>query len=144
MAEYKLSLAQVLNLSLELEGHKAQDGTVVLKGLLNQELNLVGKYWLTKLAKTVSEEKSKIETLRNDLVKQFGQDDGKGNIQIKIWADEENKVPNPDYVEFTNEFGKLLAETTTIQYEPIKLSLLSKIDTSENYVVFFDLVDANA
>lgn len=145
MAEYKLSLAQVLNLSLELEGHKdPKSGEFLVKGILNQELNLLAKYWLTKLAKTVADEKSKIEAIRNDLVKKYGEDDGNGNIQIKIHADAMGTQFNHKYLEFTNEFATLLAEKTTIQYEPIKLSLISKIDTTENYVILYDLVDATA
>lgn len=145
MAEYKLTLAQVLNLSIELEGHKdQQSGEVKVKGILNQELNLLAKYWLTKLAKTVSEEKAKIEALRNELVRKYGEVDDSGNIQIKIYTDETQTAVNPKYIEFNQEFSTLLAEKTTINYEPIKLSLISKIDTTENYVILFDLVDAAA
>lgn len=145
MAEYKISLNEVLNLAIELEGHKnPTTGEFTVKGILNQELSLLAKYWLTRLAKTIADEKAKVETLRNELVKKYGEEDGNGNVQIKIFSDEENKTVSPKYIEFSNEFSTLLAEQVTITAEPIKLSLLSKIDTTENYVVLYTFVDAEA
>ena len=141
MKEFALSLQEVLNLSVELEGFVSPETRkVVVKGLINQELSLVGKYWVSKLLNTIKDEKSKIETLRTELVKKYGTEVD-GNITIKVWTDDTQTATTPEYQEFSAELAKLLNEKVTIQFTPIKLSLLEKIDTTETYVTFFNFVD---
>ena len=145
MAEYKIKLGEILNLAIELEGYKnPETGETIVKGIINQELNLVGKYWLTKLAKTVADEKAKVETLRTELIKQYGTTNEDGSVHIQMYADENKTTFAPIYVEFMNELAKLLKEETSLTYESIKLSLLNKIDTNENYAILYNFIDPTA
>jgi hypothetical protein len=145
MAEYKIKLGEILNLAIELEGYKnPETGETIVKGIINRELNLVGKYWLTKLAKTVADEKAKVEALRTELIKQYGTTNEDGTVQIQMYTDETKTTFDPIYVEFMNELAKLLSEETTLTYEPIKLSLLNKIDTDENYAILYNFIDPTA
>lgn len=142
MKEYSLTLAEVLALDIELNGQIDQTtGVQRFKGLLNQSLPLVAKYWLTKLSKTVADEKAKVEAIRQDLVKKYGETDEQGNVSLKIYLDEEQTQVNPIFVEYSKEYGTLLNESVTIQYSPIKLSSISNIETTETYGVFYNFVD---
>lgn len=144
MKEYSLTLAEVLNLEIEINGHFDQASqTQKIKGILNQPLNLVAKYWITKLAKTVTDEKTKIDEIRNDLIKKYGVADESGQVTIKVFTDDAQTEINPAYQDFTKELGTLLAEKVTISYVPIKLSQLVSIETNETYATFYNFVDEN-
>lgn len=142
MKEYTLSLAEVLALDIELNGQYNQEtNTQVVVGLLHQSLSLVAKYWITKLAKTVADEKAKVENFKNDLIKKYGTEDEKGAMNIPVYMDESRTAINPAFIEFNNEFNTLLREQVTLQYTPIKLSWLEAIQTNETYGVLYGFVD---
>lgn len=147
MEKITLKLHEFYALDYELNGLvNQQTKTKLSKGLLNEKLSLVTKYWLSSLAKTVAVEKAAIEELKNELIKKYGTELPDGNVNIPIMiteTDEEGnnkEVINPKYEEFDKEFGTLLQTEKEIEYKPISLKELSELKTDEYYPVIFKLV----
>lgn len=159
MQKITLKLHEFYNLDAELNGIVNQGtGEKLSSGLLGEKLSLVTKYWISDLAKKVAAEKQAIEQIKNDLIKKYGKEDENGSITIPMLVEDvdEEGVPykdvdpdgketvrrkfNPDFQQFEKEFNELLQTEKDVEYKPIKLSELEKVETSENYTVFFKLV----
>ena len=83
MEKISLKLHEFLTLETELFGVKNQQtGEVTSKGLLNEKLSLVAKFWLNELGKKVAAEKESVEKLREELIKKLGTEE-EGQIFIK-------------------------------------------------------------
>lgn len=140
MEKIKLSLAELLTLEAELNGYvNPQSGEQVLSGFLKEKLNLATKYWLTKLSDKLTSKKKTIEVLRDELIKKFGEEKD-GNIGIETFLDEEKTKVNPKFIEFQDEWAKLLSEEEEIEYNPLTVADLEKIDSEGNYNLVFKLV----
>lgn len=140
MEKIKLSLAELLTLEAELNGYvNPQSGEQILSGFLKEKLNLATKYWLTKLSDKLTTKKKTIETLRDELIKKFGEEKD-GNIGIEAFLDEEKTKVNPKFIEFQDEWAKLLSEEEEIEYNPLTVADLEKIDSEGNYNLVFKLV----
>lgn len=140
MEKIKLSLAELLTLEAELNGYvNPQSGEQILSGFLKEKLNLATKYWLTKLSDKLTAKKKTIETLRDELIKKFGEEKD-GNIGIETFLDEEKTKVNPKFIEFQDEWAKLLSEEEEIEYNPLTVADLEKIDSEGNYNLVFKLV----
>lgn len=161
MEKITLKLFEFYNLDAELNGLTNQStGETLAAGLLREKLPLVTKYWLTELGKKVAAEKASVEELKNDLIKKFGKEDDKGGVSIPMVIDELDadgnpvmttdadgkevvkKTFNPDFQQFEKEFNELLQTEKELEYKPILLSDLAKLETEENYVTLFKLVKA--
>ena len=159
MEKITLKLFESYNLDAELNGLTNQStGETITAGLLREKLPLVTKYWLTELGKKVAAEKAAVEELKNDLIKKYGKEDDKGGIAIPMVIDdldadgnpikdtdaEDNEVIrkkfNPDFQQFEKEFNELLQTEKELEYKPILLSDLEKVETEQNYVTLFKLV----
>lgn len=140
MEKIKLSLAELLTLEAELNGYvNPQSGEQILSGFLKEKLNLATKYWLTKLSDKLTSKKKTIEVLRDELIKKFGEEKD-GSIGIETFLDEEKTKVNPKFIEFQDEWAKLLSEEEEIEYNPLTVSDLEKIDSEGNYNLVFKLV----
>ena len=141
MEKIKLSLSELLTLEAELNGYvNPTTGEQVLSGFLKEKLNLATKYWLTKLSDKLTSKKKTIETLRDELIKKFGEEKEGGSIGIETFLDEEKTKVNPKFIEFQDEWAKLLSEEEEIEYNPISVADLEKIDSESNYNLVFKLV----
>jgi hypothetical protein len=140
MEKIKLSLAELLTLEAELNGYvNPQSGEQILSGFLKEKLNLATKYWLTKLSDKLTSKKKTIEVLRDELIKKFGEEKD-GSIGIETFLDEEKTKVNPKFIEFQDEWAKLLSEEEEVEYNPLTVSDLEKIDSEGNYNLVFKLV----
>jgi len=140
MEKIKLSLAELLTLEAELNGYvNPQSGEQTLLGFLKEKLNLATKYWLTKLSDKLTSKKKTIEVLRDELIKKFGEEKD-GSIGIETFLDEEKTKVNPKFIEFQDEWAKLLSEEEEIEYNPLTVADLEKIDSEGNYNLVFKLV----
>ena len=140
MEKIKLSLAELLTLEAELNGYvNPQSGEQILSGFLKEKLNLATKYWLTKLSDKLTSKKKTIEVLRDELIKKFGVEKD-GSIGIETFLDEEKTKVNPKFIEFQDEWAKLLSEEEEIEYNPLTVADLEKIDSEGNYNLVFKLV----
>jgi hypothetical protein len=106
------------------------------------------KYELSDFSTELKGERSKVETLRDELIKKYGEDDGNGGILVKMYnevKDEEGnvvgKVVNPQYLEFDKEYGLLLNQEIEIEYPEItKEDLKDAGKTKDKYQVLFKLI----
>ena len=144
MAHIKLTLQEIYKLDSELNGFiNPSTGETLSLGLLNEKLNLVTKYWLTDLSKHVNVEKIVIEDLKAELVKKYGNKDENGNFEIPIWIDDNKSKFNPSYIQFQEEFNTLLQEEKEIEYHEFKLDDFKNIETSNNYIIFYKLIQVD-
>lgn len=146
-----LSLSEILELEVELNGSRNQKtGEVLFTGLLNQKLPIKTKYWLSRLGETVQSEKKTIDSLRDELVKKYGNEtEDKSGWTIPLRIEDKNAksadgapvlVPNPSFVEFNKEYADLLDTTKEIEHATISFDELADIETTDNYAVLFKLL----
>ena len=131
MKKIKLTLEEVYILNYELVGGNN------IKGILSEKLNLVLKYRLSKLSEELKKEVSLLDTLRNELIKKYGDLDDSGNYILPPTI--ENKI-NPKFIEFNKEFSELLSQEKELDYYEIELNDLKHIETEDNYIVLFKLI----
>lgn len=170
MEKITLKLYDFLNLEADINGVVDQrTGERVRKGLLQYPLPMGVKYWITKLSKTVGEEKTIIDGLKDELVKKYGTErdgsiivattieelDKKGNpikIKVKNQQGEEvevnKQIINPQYLAFEKDYAEILQQEKELEYRPILLSELAThdhpngLETEETYETFFKLVSS--
>ena len=144
MAHIKLTLQEIYKLDTELNGYANQStGEILSLGLLNEKLSLPTKYWLTDLAKKTSSEKLVINQLKEDLIAKYGTKDKDNIFEISIWTDETKTDFNPSYIQYQQEFSALLQEEKELEYHEFKLDDFKNIETSDNYIVFYKLIQVD-
>jgi hypothetical protein len=151
MQNTTLQLGQILQLETEVNGVvNTQTGETISKGLLKEVLKFKTKYWLMQLSDDLVEEKKKIESFRDQLVKELGEEDETGAISLPVFInevkDEEDKVVsrevNPKFLDFQEKFNELLAETKEINHGKFLLEDFELVESAEVYPVFFKLISA--
>jgi hypothetical protein len=149
MDKITLKLGDVLQLESEINGYvDQQSGEQIYEGFSKQNLSIILKYELSDFSATLKGERSKVDALRDDLIKKHGEDDGKGGLWVKMHnevKDEEGniigKVINPKYVEFDKEYGTLLNQEIELEYPEItKEDLKDAGKTKDKYQVLFKLI----
>jgi hypothetical protein len=149
MEKITLKLGDVLQLESEINGYvDPQSGDQIYEGFTKQNLSIILKYELSDFSTTLKTERTKIDSLRDDLIKKYGEDDGKGGLWVKMhneMKDEEGnvigKVINPKYLEFDKEYGTLLNQEIELEYPEItKQDLKDAGKTKDKYMVLFKLI----
>ena len=144
MAHIKLTLQEIYKLNTELNGFINPSTSEILSlGLLNEKLSLPTKYWLTDLAKKTSSEKLVINQLKEDLIAKYGTKDKDNIFEIEVWTDETKTDFNPSYIQYQQEFNTLLQEVIEIEYHEFKLNDFKNIETSDNYTIFYKLIQVD-
>jgi len=149
MEKIKLKLGDILQLESEINGFVNQEtGEKIYEGFTKQNLSIILKYELTELADTLTNERKKVNGLRDDLIKKFGEEDGNGGLIVKMFDevrdDEDNVVSrkfNERYLKFDEEYSKLLNTEIEIQYPEItKEDLKEAGKSNDDYKVLFKLI----
>lgn len=141
MSKKKLSLGEIINLEAEINGiTNQQTGEVILKGLLGENISLVIKYRLTKLVESLASDKKTLDDMRNELVKKYGESDGKGNISVEPHLDKAKTQLNPKFEEFAKEYNALLAEQKEIDFPTITLEDIKDVKSEAFYGMFLRLI----
>jgi hypothetical protein len=149
MEKITLKLGDVLQLESEINGYiEPQTGEQMFEGFSKQNLSIILKYELSDFSTELKGERTKVETLRDELIKKYGEEDGNGGVLVKMYNevkdDEGNvtgKVVNPQYIEFDNEYGVLLNQEIEIEYPEItKEDLKEAGKTKDKYQVLFKLI----
>ncbi len=149
MEKITLKLGDVLQLESEINGYiDPQSGEQIYEGFSKQNLSIILKYELSDFSSTLKSERSKVDALRDDLVKKYGEEAANGGIMVKMYnevKDEEGnvtgKVINPQYLEFDKEYGTLLNQEIEIEYPEItKEDLKDAGKTKDKYIVLFKLI----
>lgn len=141
MEKKSLKLADFYQLEAELNGvRNPNTGEVAVNGLLSYKMPLKTKYWLSDLAKKVSEQTEACSKLRDEMIKKYGtEENGQVSIPVQIEKDGE-KVENPNFKVFQAEYIALLAEEREIEYKGLTIDELGDIETSDVYQVIFSLI----
>ena len=149
MEKITLKLGDVLQLESEINGYvNPQDGTEIYKGFTKQNLSIILKYELKELGEILKAERTKVESLRDELILKYGEKDEKNGVMVKMYNETKDddgnvltRVVNPQYVEFDKEYGILLDQEKEIEYPEItKEDLKEAGKSSDNYIVLFKLV----
>jgi hypothetical protein len=149
MEKILLKLGDHLQLESELNGLVNQNsGEIIYEGFINQNLSIILKYELSVLAETLSAERKRVESLKDELIKKHGDVDEKGGMMVKMFNetidDETNvfsRVINPKYIEFDKEYGTLLNQEKEIEYPEItKEDLKDAGKSKDKYQVLFKLI----
>ena len=143
----KLTIDQILQLDAEINGYtNPQNGEVVYEGFAAQPLSILLKYELRQLSEKLKDERGKVDELRNELIEKFGEKTEEGGIQItptieKKKGKKTETVKNPKYVEFLNEYNKLLTKEIELDHPVItKDDLKDAGKTKDQYNILFNLV----
>ena len=150
MEKIKLKLGEVLQLESEINGYvDPKNGEVVFEGFTKQNLSIILKYELSDFSSVLKSERTKVDGLRDELIKKHGEDDGNGGIMVKMYSKEikdENDVIiggeyNPKYLEFDKEYGTLLNQEIELEYPEITKDDLKEAGKSKDkYQVLFKLI----
>lgn len=149
MEKSKFKLGDILQLESEINGFvNPETGERIYEGFLKQNLSIILKYELTELSDVLTKERRKVDGLRDELVKKYGADDGKGGIMVKMFNEEKDtegniisRVINPQYVEFDKEYGTLLNTEIDLEYPEITKEDLKEAGKSKDkYQVLFRLI----
>jgi hypothetical protein len=153
MEKTTLKLGEILQLESEINGFaNPETGEQLMKGLLKQNLDIILKYELTEFSDKLLAEKKKLEGLRDELIKKYGEDDGKGGVLVKMFNETKDDDGNvisreftQNYIDFDNEYGKLLNSDKEIEYPTITKEDLRGIGkTTDNYKIIYKLLKKEA
>ena len=70
------------------------------------------------------------------MIKKYGEEDGKGNLQVMPFLDEAKTIQNPKFASFANEYNTLLAEEKEIEFPSVTLDDLKDVKGEGFYGVF--------
>jgi hypothetical protein len=142
-----LTLREVYELESEISG-LVMGERVLLEGVINQKISFVTKYHLKKLATTLAEEKKLVDEFKNELIKKYGEEREDGSVVIEpvLKIKEENEevektVQNPAFISFSKDYTELLEQVKDIEHFSFDINEFSKIETTDNYNVFYKLFD---
>jgi nuclear transport factor 2 (NTF2) superfamily protein len=149
MEKITLRLGDILQLESEINGFvNPETGKQVYEGFIKQNLSIMLKYELTELSEFLTKERKKVETLRDELIKKYGTEDGNGGILVKMFDDtkddEGNIISskyNENYLKFDEEYSVLLNTEKEFEYPDItKEDLKEAGKSNDNYKVLFKLI----
>lgn len=149
MEKITLKLGDRLQLESELNGFiDPETGKEIYIGFLKQDIPILLKYELTELCEELVAERKRTNVLRDELVKKYGEDDGKGGMAVLMRHEVKNDegvvigyTINPKYIEFDKEYGELLQQEKEITYPEINKQILKEAGKSKDpYRVLFKLI----
>lgn len=147
MAVTNLTIDQILQLDAEINGFKnPQTGEVVYEGFNKQPLSILLKYELSEFSAKLTSEREKVDGLRNELITKYGESTEDGGVQISPTIEIKKgkgteEVKNPKYVEFLNEYQKLLQKDIELDHPTItKDDLKDAGKTKDQYNILFRLI----
>lgn len=148
MEKTKLKLIEISALSEEIHGlQDRQTGEKMQKGLLDEKLSLVQKYWLTSLGKKTKEVVEEVEPLRSEVISKYGETSSDGNVGISAiieQKDEEGKVisrmPNPNWDLFNKEYSDLMSQEKDLEHQEFLLNDFSEVKSENRYAIFQTLL----
>jgi polyhydroxyalkanoate synthesis regulator phasin len=149
MEKITLKLKDVLQLESEINGFiNPETGERHYEGFVNQNLSIVLKYDLNETTKFLENERKKVNELRDELVKKYGEKNDEGRIFVNMYLNEKNeegevvsKRLNPKYLEFDKEYAQLLDKEIEVEYPEItKEDLKNAGKSKDNYFVLFRLI----
>ena len=141
MEKITLKLGDVLQLESEINGYVDREtNEIIYEGFTKQNLSIILKYELSDFSTVLKGERTKVDVLRDELIKKYGEEDGNGGIMVKMRnevKDAEGNVTgsviNPQYLEFDKEYGTLLNQEIELEHPEAGKS-------KDKYQVLFRLI----
>lgn len=149
MLKINLKLGEILQLESEINGLVNQEsGKIIYEGFLKQNLSIILKYGLNELSELLKTERKKVEVLRDELIKKYGEENNEGGIFVKMYdeiEDEEGNVIgkrfNEKYLKFEEEYSTFLNIEKEIEYPEItKEDLKDSGKSNDDYRILFKLI----
>ena len=149
MLKINLKLGEILQLESEINGLVNQEsGKIIYEGFLKQNLSIILKYGLNELSELLKNERKKVEVLRDELIKKYGEENNEGSIFVKMYdeiEDEEGNVVgkkfNEKYLKFEEEYSVFLNVEKEIEYPEItKEDLKDSGKSNDDYRILFKLI----
>lgn len=149
MLKINLKLGEILQLESEINGLVNQEsGKIIYEGFLKQNLSIILKYGLNELSELLKNERKKVEVLRDELIKKYGEENNEGGIFVKMYdeiEDEEGNVVgkkfNEKYLKFEEEYSVFLNVEKEIEYPEItKEDLKDSGKSNDDYRILFKLI----
>ena len=149
MLKINLKLGEILQLESEINGLVNQEsGKIIYEGFLKQNLSIILKYGLNELSELLKTERKKVEVLRDELIKKYGEENNEGSIFVKMYdeiEDEEGNVIgkkfNEKYLKFEEEYSVFLNVEKEIEYPEItKEDLKDSGKSNDDYRILFKLI----
>jgi len=126
METKKIKIKEVLELEVQLNGLKGEGFEI--KGLLNEKLNIKTKYWLGKIFDQVQSEKKSFSTLREELIKKYGEEKD-GSFQVNPLIDGKQ---NKNFTKFFEELNVLLDQEVEMKFPKMSIDDFD-LETDGNY-----------
>lgn len=149
MSELKLRLIEAKELQKELFGFRDDNGNVVLKGILVQDLKASTKFKLVQLGKKIQEKDETAEEQRKALIEKYGTEKTGDNGQVfkevvRFKLDKKGKETSEyseEFLKFVEEYNDLMNTEVTFNVDKLAVSDLD-FKTDEIYPYIFEhLVD---
>jgi hypothetical protein len=148
----KLKLFEIIAITEEIHGLQDRStGEKIQKGLLDEKISLVQKYWLTDLGKTTKGISDEIEPLRNELITKYGDTAPDGSIGVSAFLEVKNeqgevvnKVPNPKWSDFDKEYTELLDQEKEIEHQEFILEDFADVKSENRYGNFQKILKPKA
>ena len=137
MKKTNLKISEIYSLFNEINGITDAEGKLLQRGLIEESITLVMKYWIRDLSINLKDIIKTVEESRNDIIKKYSQD--KENPSIKPVG--EDGKPTEEYKLFYQDFLEILNQEREVEHFDFKLSSFSSLTTSNVYDVFFKLVN---
>lgn len=109
--------------------------------ILSQKISISTRYKFSEIKKTVDDAVTLATETKNSYIKKYGTEDDKGNFNLRIFMDEEEKKVNPKFEEFIKEWNEILETNKEINFQPIKLEDIETIQTEKPINVLFSLLE---
>jgi hypothetical protein len=147
----KLKLFEIIAITEEIHGLQDRStGEKIQKGLLDEKISLVQKYWLTDLGKLTKGISDEIEPLRNELITKYGEATEDGGIGVAAFLyptneqGEVSKVANPKWTDFDREYTELLDQEKEIEHQEFILEDFSDVKSENRYGNFQKILKPKA
>lgn len=138
MKKTKLKLSEVRLLNAELQGIATSKGQT--KGLLNENIPIKTKYWISRLGEIVAKEEKSVSESINELIKKYGTakegDDQVFEVQVK----DADGNPNPDFTKFEKEIEDLLNQEIEVEHAEFSLEMFDEVSSNLRLDIFFKLL----
>ena len=145
MEKHKLKLFEIRDLNAEINGLvNMQTGEKLRGGLLDEELTMTQKYWLTDLGKKAKTLTDEVEPLRQELIQKWGDKTGEDTIEVLPWKEETKedgtvlRISNPKFLNFERDYTELYSQEREVE---TRAYFIEDFDfkTKNNYPIFLSI-----
>lgn len=145
MKKLTLTIAEVLQLQQELLGSQKAEGILTLK------MNMLAKYRLSKLEKSLQEEIKTFEKIQLELFEKYGKQEGPNGawtiptvIDIVGEDDQVKKEVHPNYLKFQEEIQPIMKEVKEFDIPHISIEDFKDVEVDGYFPIFFEKIIINS